>query len=149
MLRKNNFNIQSAVVLTLTVCLFLLLTASCGQRQSSASKESTGDARITFLTGEEHDFGNYNTRDTLCFDFVFQNTGKVPFVIHRIEPSCFCTTADYSKRPVLPGATDTIRVKYDGNGFVPGYFVKRCDIYSNADTLYKIRIRGYFVEEQQ
>lgn len=123
----------------------LLLTASCGRQQaSSVRQEGDAQARIEFLGGEEYDFGTYDVRDTLYHDFVFRNVGTVPFTISRIEPSCHCTAAQFSERPVAPGATDTIRVSYDGNGFVEGHFVKRCDIYSNADTVYHLRIHGYY-----
>ena len=82
------------------------------------------------------------------FDFVFKNVGKIPFAIDSLKPSCGCTRANYIKRAVLPGKTDTIHVTYDGNGFLPGSFVKACDIYSNTDTVYQLRIRGYYTEEE-
>lgn len=136
-----------ALVIGLTVAL--LLTASCGRQQGSSVKpEGDAQARIEFLEGEEHDFGTYYERDTVRFAFVFRNLGPEPFVITRVEPSCHCTRADYSKEPVQPGQTDSIIVSYDGNGFVPGYFVKRCDIYSNADTVYHLRIHGRYYEKE-
>ena len=136
-----------ALVIGLTVAL--LLTASCGRQQGSSVKpEGDAQARIEFLEGEEHDFGTYYVRDTVYHDFVFRNVGTVPFTISRIEPSCHCTSASFSERPVAPGSTDTIRVSYDGNGFVPGHFVKRCDIYSNADTVYHLRIHGRYYEKE-
>jgi hypothetical protein len=124
--------------------LFILLATSC-RRQVSVKAEQT-PAQIEFLTETDQNYGVYHVRDTIYFDFVYKNVGEVPFVINKIEASCGCTRARYSKRPVNPGETDTIRVSYDGNGFLEGTFTKRCDIYSNADTVYHIRINGAFVD---
>ena len=126
--------------------LLILLATSC-RRQVSVKAEET-PAHIEFLSETDQNYGVYYVRDTIYFDFVYKNVGEVPFVINKIEASCGCTRARYSKRPVNPGETDTIRVSYDGNGFSGGSFTKRCDIYSNADTIYHIRINGNFIDNQ-
>ena len=133
-----------------TVCLFLfvtLLAASCRQQGASvpASVTEKETAGISFTDGLEHDFGEYSTQDTLVHYFVYKNTGRVPLVIQKIETSCGCTRATFSKKPLAPGATDSIRVTYDGNGFSQGHFIKGCDVYSNADTVVHLRIRGYYL----
>ena len=149
-LKNNHFRMLPAVVMTkLAICLSLLLTVSCSRQQTSASEEGSPEARITFLTGERHNFGNFYTPDTLTCAFVFRNTGTVPFVISRVEPSCQCTEVEFSTRPVAPGAIDSFIVHYDGNGSDPGFFTKRCEIYSNADTVYSVYIRGFFIEKKK
>ena len=128
-----------------TACLILLttlLTASCRQQGASVS---VAEANIAFLGETEYDFGDYSTQDTLVHYFVYKNTGKVPLVIHKIETSCGCTRATFSKKPLAPGGTYSIRVTYDGNGFSQGTFIKGCDVYSNTDTVYHLRIRGYYL----
>lgn len=122
--------------------LVILLATSC--RRQASVKNDAPSAEIEFLTETNHDFGSYCERDTVFFDFVYKNVGKVPFVINRIVTSCGCTKARYAKHAVRPGETDTIRVLYDGAGFSEGSFTKRCDIYSNADTVYQLRIHGYY-----
>lgn len=119
-----------------------LLPTSC-RRQANSMQESPA-ARIEFLGETEYDFGSYSTRDTIYHYFVYKNVGNVPFVIDKVEPSCYCVKPVYSKKPLQPGGVDSIRMAYDGNGFTPGFFTKRCDIYSNADTVYQIRIRGRY-----
>lgn len=131
-------------------CLLLLTTllaASC-RRQGASVPDSAPVAEtavITFVDGTEHDFGMFRTQDTLVHYFVYKNTGTVPLVIQKVETSCGCTRATFSKKPLAPGGTDSIRVAYDGNGFSQGTFIKGCDIYSNADTVYHLRIRGYYL----
>ncbi|MBQ2211193.1 MAG: DUF1573 domain-containing protein [Prevotella sp.] len=125
--------------------IFCLLSASC-RRQAVTSRVSA--AKIEFIGTTEYDFGRYSTRDTVFHYFVYKNVGDVPFVIDSVEPSCHCVQPVYNKRPLPPGGIDSIRMAYDGSGFVPGFFTKRCDIYSNADTVYQLRIRGQYYEEQ-
>ena len=137
-------------ILGLAACLILfvtLLTASCRRQGASVpaavtEKETAG---ISFTDGLEHDFGMFRTQDTLVHYFVYKNTGRAPLVIQKIETSCGCTRATFSKKPLAPGGTDSIRVTYDGNGFSQGHFIKGCDVYSNADTVVHLRIRGYYL----
>ena len=155
-MKKNNFVLRhcSAVVCRLGLnslpCLLLLatlLTASC-RRQGASVPDSAPvaeTAAITFADGTEHDFGMFRTQDTLVHHFVYRNTGTASLVIQKVETSCGCTRATFSKKPLAPGGTDSIRVAYDGNGFSQGTFIKGCDIYSNTDTVYHLRIRGYYL----
>ena len=124
--------------------LLLLLVVACGQN-NSRHVEQEPTTEIVFLTEMNHDFGVCYKPESLSFDFVFRNDGKVPYVIKKVDSSCGCLQVVYPKYPVQPGATDSIHVIYDGNGFTNGYFTKRCDIYSNAtDSIYSLRIGGYY-----
>ncbi|MBK7811276.1 MAG: DUF1573 domain-containing protein [Saprospiraceae bacterium] len=42
----------------------------------------------------------------------FTNLGTIPLVIEQMT-SCECTTLDYSRKPILPGARSKIKIKYD------------------------------------
>ena len=129
------------------ILLSAILFLSCSTKPSTKAPQRA-TTQIEWVTDTEHDFGNVNVKDTMRHDFVFKNIGKIAFVIDSIIPSCGCTRANYIKRPVLPGKTDTMHVTYDGNGFLPGSFIKTCDIYSNTDTVYQLRIHGYYYEEE-
>ncbi|MFK7757344.1 MAG: DUF1573 domain-containing protein [Flavobacteriales bacterium] len=48
--------------------------------------------------------------------FTFTNKGEVPLVISKYDVECTCTKAIYSKEPILPGETGTIRVTFDTEG---------------------------------
>ena len=128
------------------------LFISCMSNPSNAVPEAEAQERpqrattmIEWLTGTTHDFGVYSERETKTCEFVFRNIGKIPFAINSVLTSCGCTSADYMKRPVLPGKTDTIRVSYHGNGFLPGYFHQRCCIFANIDeSPVCLEIKGIF-----
>ena len=137
---------------SLIVLAFVCLTG-CQQKAVQQPVNPEPRATIVFLTDKTHDFGVYGTRDTVFFDFVFRNEGKVPFVVDRVIPSCGCLKVDYPKYPVQPGAVDSFHVAYDGNGFQSGFFTKRCDVYSNAtDSIIYLRVQGTYsktLEAQQ
>ena len=69
-----------------------------------------------------HDFGKIQEVDgPVSYTFEFTNTSDTPFLIEFISVSCGCTTPEYSKEPVLPGKSGTIKVTYDPAGR-PGVF---------------------------
>jgi len=75
--------------------------------------------------------------------FKFTNVGKAKLIINQVKTTCGCTTADYTKDPISPGATGFITVKYDGTATRPGRIMKTIQIYSNAkESMSRIFIRG-------
>jgi hypothetical protein len=78
-----------------------------------------------------HDFKTVQEGPAAEHEFVFTNTGKEPIVISNVSASCGCTTPSYSKEPVLPGKTGTIKASYNTQGRV-GPFTKSITINSNA-----------------
>jgi len=73
--------------------------------------------------------------------FKFKNTGKSPIIISRAKGSCGCTVPTVPKKPIMPGETAEIGVKYATNRV--GAFSKSITLYSNASEATKIiRIKG-------
>ena len=60
-----------------------------------------------------HDFGTINEGGNGICDFSFTNSGKEPLIIVSVKSSCGCTIPEYPQKPILPGQTDIIKVKYD------------------------------------
>jgi hypothetical protein len=60
-----------------------------------------------------HDFGTIIEGGNGICDFSFTNTGKEPLIIVSVKSSCGCTIPEYPQKPILPGQTDVIKVKYD------------------------------------
>lgn len=135
------------VVFFLTACHQQIKTA----QPDSVEVDTSPKATIVFLTDCTYDFGVYGERESKTCDFVFRNEGNVPFVINHIDTSCGCLHVDFPKYAVSSGAIDTIHVTYDGNGFESGFFTKSCDVYSNADSVFSLRVQGTYsktLEEQ-
>lgn len=60
-----------------------------------------------------HDFGKIVQNDPASVTFTFNNTGSEPVVITAARSSCGCTVAEYTKEPVKPGATGTVKATYN------------------------------------
>ena len=98
------------------------------------------------LAGDEWDFGRIREVDgPVEHTFTFTNSGRVAFVIEKVEVSCGCTTPTFSKDPILPGKQGQITIKYDPKDR-PGVFIHDIKITSkkgrNKNT---VRIRGEVV----
>ena len=48
--------------------------------------------------------------ENLHINYVFQNIGNAPLVIHNIKVNCSCTQPTWPTKPILPFSTDTIKV---------------------------------------
>lgn len=99
-------------------------------------------AKIEFETNS-HDFGTISeTGGPAVYDFVFKNTGNAPLLLSNVRASCGCTTPSWSRQPIAPGQTGSIKVSYNPLRR-PGRFNKSITINSNAETpVTTVSIRG-------
>lgn len=112
--------------------------ATTGTAAQAAAKEA--DKAPTTLTvenmafeSEVHDFGTVPEGPAAEYEFKFKNTGKEPLVLQNVNASCGCTTPSWSKEPVLPGQTGTIKASFSTD-HRPGGFAKNITVVSNAGT---------------
>src|SRR6266542_1757921 len=113
---------KKIVFLALTFVLVFGISVSAQQRTASISFKE-----------ESFDFGKIKEADgPVNHVFVFTNTGSVPLIIQNVQPSCGCTTPDWTKQPVMPGTKGFIKATFDPSGR-PGTFEKSVTVYSNAD----------------
>jgi hypothetical protein len=82
---------------------------------------------------EAHDFGTIPEGPAAEHEFKFVNKGKEPIILQQVSASCGCTTPSYSKEPVLPGKTGTVKASYATQGRPDG-FTKSITVISNAGT---------------
>jgi len=80
----------------------------------------------------EHDFGTFKEEaGRQTFDFMVTNTGNSPLVLQNVVASCGCTTPEWTKAPIAPGAKGKVTAIYDPKDR-PGQFNKTLSVYSNA-----------------
>lgn len=65
-------------------------------------------------------------------EFIFTNTGDAPLVISKVYSSCGCTIPKKPEKPILPGESDKIQVKYDTQRV--GLIRKSISVTSNASN---------------
>ena len=148
----------------LFIPLSLLLLVACGQKSQKTpetDKASVAEkaqeekpkgpiAQIEFPEGTEFDFGTYCEKVDKYHNFLVYNPGKTPLVINKVETACSCTQAIGPKNPILEGQTDTIHVKYNGNGFVEGHWIKSIYVYANIEKKYiELLISGTYIDKKE
>jgi len=103
--------------------------------QMNNSTASTARANVPHTTlrieNSTHRFGSLRSGDDATATFTILNTGNAPLLLHEVQTTCGCTAPEWSRQPVQPGQTATVKVKYDTN--ISGVFSKRAFIFSNAD----------------
>jgi len=81
----------------------------------------------------DHDFGKIREGTMAVYEFKFTNTGKLPLVLSDVHPSCGCTTPEWPREPIAPGATARIKAVFNSIGR-PGNFEKYITVKSNTST---------------
>lgn len=94
-----------------------------------AAPENPNQADIKFEK-ETHDFGTIPQGTPVTYQFSVKNTGKEPLIITSASASCGCTTPDWTREPIKPGKTGTVKATY--NAASPGSFTKSVTVVSNA-----------------
>jgi hypothetical protein len=120
--------------LLLVAAFFFVLPSVYSQQENPNAPQMTFKKTV-------HDFGNiYEGGNGNC-DFPFKNEGKEPLIIISVKSSCGCTIPEYPQKPILPGQTEVIKVKYDTQR--QGPINRTVTITSNAkNSLVQLRITG-------
>jgi hypothetical protein len=85
------------------------------------------------------------TPATVTFDFT--NNGRTPVVLKNVQPSCGCTTSDYTKEPVAAGKKGYVKATY--NAANPGSFSKSVTVTTDSGETAVLIITGEVVVKQQ
>ena len=97
-----------------------------------------------------YNFGDIKEADgPVTHKFEFTNKGGSPLVVTYVKPSCGCTTSDYTKEPVMPGAKGFVSATYDPAGR-PGPFSKSVSVTTNCTPeVSTIRFSGKVIEREK
>jgi len=87
----------------------------------------------------EHDFGKIPQGKPVYYTFDIVNTGKTELKLDNVQASCGCTTPEWSKDPIAPGATAKIKVGY--NAAAENYFEKYITITYGTQSK-QLKIKG-------
>ena len=118
-------------ILTL-IAVIAIVTVS--HAQTAETQDAFGAKETAF------DFGTIPQGKPVYHFFEVTNNGKTPMVIANVQTSCGCTTPEWSKEPVAPGATTKIRVGY--NAAAEGHFEKYITVMYNQNLSKQIKISG-------
>ncbi len=122
---------------TLLIIIYGLLTASLADAQSAPSNNASNSLSqkedILQLKETGFSFGKIPQGRPVNHVFEVVNTGRTPLILENVQASCGCTTPEWSREPIAPGATVPIKVGY--NAYSDGHFNKTVTIfYNNGQT---------------
>ncbi|WP_127130316.1 DUF1573 domain-containing protein [Pseudoflavitalea rhizosphaerae] len=119
------------------IVIFLAGTVSVKAQSATATQAGT---EVLQLKESGYDFGKIPQGRPVTHIFEIVNTGKTPLLLTNVQASCGCTTPEWSKAPIKPGATAQIKVGY--NSAAEGYFNKSITILYNNNQSKTLLISG-------
>ncbi|HEV3223370.1 MAG TPA: DUF1573 domain-containing protein [Puia sp.] len=117
---------------------FALNAQSTVLKTSGPSADPKED--ILQLKESGYSFGKIPQGRPVIHVFEIVNTGKQPLMLENVQASCGCTTPEWSREPISPGATASIKVGY--NAYAEGHFNKTVTIYYNNGQTKALIISG-------
>jgi hypothetical protein len=115
-------------------------TANSGSPAMASSQGTKPPEDSLHLIETEFDFGKIPQGKPVTHVFEFTNTGATPFSLDNVQASCGCTTPEWNKDVIAPGATSKIIVGY--NAMNDGPFAKPVTITYNGNQTKQIIIKG-------
>jgi hypothetical protein len=116
------------------------VVAQTGFSQATASS-GKADVAVAVFENEIFDFGKIKQGVPVTHKFVFTNKGKVAMVITNAQPSCGCTTPNWTKEPIPPGGQGFVEATFNAASIAA--FDKTITVMANVENgLVQLRIRG-------
>lgn len=120
------------ILLASLLALFSIGIAKAQNTTPAANDQSNDNGPKIEFANTTHDYGEIKKGGDGNCEFTFTNTGNEPLILSNVRASCGCTTPSWTKAPVMPGKTGTIKVRYNTNNI--GGFSKRVTVNSNSVT---------------
>ncbi len=115
-------------------------TATDGHNHGTTASVVVAADDVLKLKETEHDFSKIPQGKPVYYSFQIVNAGKTEFKLDNVSASCGCTTPEWSRDGIAPGATAVIKVGY--NAAAEGYFEKMITITYNNNQTKQIKIKG-------
>lgn len=115
---------------------FILLVSLVFACFIAGSQETPAAEDILRLKETSHDFGKIPQGKPVYYFFEITNTGKTPLKLDDVHATCGCTTPEWSRDPIAPGATARIKVGY--NAAAEGGFEKPITITYDSNKQSKV-----------
>jgi hypothetical protein len=119
---------------------FFVLLVSFAAFQLAGAQNNQPVEDVLQLKETSHDFGKIPQGKPVYYTFEIVNTGKSPLKLDDVHASCGCTTPEWNRGPIAPGAPASIKVGY--NAAADGPFEKTITITYNGSQTKILTIKG-------
>ena len=117
-----------------------LLAQTASQPAPKPVNTSPVSTEVLGFKQSSHDFGKIPQNRPVTHIFEFTNNGKEPLKLENVQAACGCTTPEWTKDPVEPGTSATIKVGY--NAAAEGPFSKTVTVFYNGNQMKTLVITG-------
>jgi hypothetical protein len=98
-------------------------------------------ADVATFNTDTYDFGKVKQNVPPTATFIVTNISADPLIIEAANPTCGCTISDYTKSPIAPGKTGTIKATYNAANI--GAIHKTLTVkFAGVDELKSINLAG-------
>ena len=96
---------------------------------------------VAKFSTDTYDLGKMKQNVPATAMFTVTNIGHEPLIIEQASPTCGCTISDYTKTPIAPGQTGTIKATYNASG--SGAIHKTLTVkFAGVDEIKSINLAG-------
>ena len=97
----------------IVLILFAFTLALCSNAQQVQAVNTVAAEDVLKLKETEHNFDKIPQGKPVYYSFDITNTGKTALKLDDVHASCGCTTPEWSREEIAPGATAKIKVGYN------------------------------------
>ena len=115
--------------------LFMMVGISLNAQTQTEKK-----AENLWLSEATHDFGKIPQGKPVFTFFEIKSSTADSLKLEMVQAGCGCTTPEWSREPIAPGATTTVKVGY--NAASEGNFEKSITIMYNQTQAKHVKISG-------
>ncbi len=135
----------------------VLFLASCDVRRKDkiavnnklTQQVEIKDPTTVLVIDTTYNFGKVTDGEIVTYNYRFVNTGKKPLIVTNASASCGCTVPEKPEKPIEPGDTGFIKVKFDSNKRV-GMAHKTVTVSSNAEPAFpELLLRGEVLAKKE
>ena len=122
------------------IFVLLLVTGAFCSAKAQTVAENRTVVETVVLKEKSFDFGKIPQGRPVTHVFELVNKSASPIMLENVMASCGCTTPEWSRDPIQPGATSTIKVGY--NSAAEGPFNKSITIQVAGGQVQTLVITG-------
>ena len=116
------------------------MSISVVHAQNAQAPQAVIKPDVLSVKESTHDFGKIPQGRPATTVFEVVNTGTVPLKLDNVQVSCGCTTPQWSKEEIAPGASSKVTVGYSANA--DGPFEKTITLQYNQTQTKVLVIKG-------
>jgi len=104
--------------------------------------KETGSGPVMHFESKVVDYGTIEQHGEPLRKLSFTNTGDAPLIIQNARGSCGCTVPTWPKKPIMPGETGELEIRYATNRI--GKFSKTVTLTTNEEGVepHVLKVQG-------